>query len=96
MSDHTAYELSVLNNIRPAFLHLSLSPSSLEVLDSEALGMAGKSMWINIEYFVLMIACKSKESNFSSDATRLRSSVGSTRVSDFLAETTKEFSCVDK
>ena len=58
--------------------------------------MAGKSIWIDIEYSVLMIACISKESIFSSDATRLRSSVGSTCVSDFLAETMKEFSCVDK
>ena len=96
MSERTVCELSVLNNIRPAFLRLSFSKSSLEVLDSEALAMAGKSMWTNIEYYVLMIACKSKESIFSTDATRLRSSVGSTRVSDFLAETMKEFSCVDK
>ena len=44
VSDHTAYEISVLNSIRPAFLHLSFNQSNLEVLNSEALGMAGKSM----------------------------------------------------
>ena len=42
--DRTAYELSVLNSIGPPFLHLSFNQSNLEVLDSEALGMAGKSM----------------------------------------------------
>ena len=44
VSDRTAYALSVLNSIRPAFLHLLFIQSNLEVLDSEALGMAGKSM----------------------------------------------------
>ena len=44
VSDHTVYELSVLNSIRPAFLHLSFNQSHLEVLDSEALRMAGKSI----------------------------------------------------
>ena len=44
VSDRTAHELSVLNSIRPPFLHLSFNQSNLEVLDSEALGMAGKSI----------------------------------------------------
>ena len=44
VSDRTAYELSLLNSIRPAFLHLSFNQPNLEVLHSEALGMAEKSM----------------------------------------------------